>query len=150
MKFNILNSSERVEVESYVEDYFAKNKETQIMIGCDSQNRGDETIYGIVLVLYREGKGGHVLYEKRRVPRIRERWLRLWKEVELSVELANYLVENGLPKARWIDVDLNPDPRYKSNDVIRAAVGLVESMGYKVRTKPYSLAATYAADKVCK
>jgi predicted RNase H-related nuclease YkuK (DUF458 family) len=120
------------------------------MIGCDSQNKGDETVYGIVLVLYREGKGGHVLYEKRKVPRIRERWLRLWREVELSIELANYLVEHGLPKARWIDVDLNPDPRYKSNEVIRAAVGLVESMGYCVRTKPYSLAATYAADKVCK
>ena len=150
MEFNILQSNQKVDVESYVKQYFESYPEAQIMIGCDSQNKGADTVYGIVLVLYREGKGGHVLYRKDRMPRIKERWLRLWKEVELSVELANYLVSQGLPKARWIDVDLNPDPRYKSNDVIRAAVGLVESMGYKVRVKPYSLAATYAADKICK
>ena len=57
--------------------------------------------------------------------------------------------EKGFPKAQFIDLDLNPDPRYKSNDVVRAAVGLVESMGYKARTKPFSLCASYAADKVC-
>lgn len=150
MEFNILHSNSRVDIESYVKEYFESNPDAQIMIGCDSQNRNSETVYGIVLVLYREGKGGHVLYKRNKVPKIRERWLRLWKEVELSVELANYLVSRGLPKARWIDVDLNPDPRYKSNDVIRAAVGLVESMGYSVRVKPNSLAATYAADKICK
>jgi predicted RNase H-related nuclease YkuK (DUF458 family) len=150
MEFNILNSKKIVDVESYVRDYFENYPDAQIMIGCDSQNNCDETIYGIVLVLYREGKGGHVLYDRKRVPRIKDRWLRLWKEVELSIELANHLVDQGLPKARWIDVDLNPDPKYKSNDVIRAAVGLVESMGYSVRVKPYSIAASYAADKICK
>ena len=63
--------------------------------------------------------------------------------------MANELQEKGFPKAQFIDLDLNPDPRYKSNDVVRAAVGLVESMGYQARTKPYSLCASYAADKVC-
>lgn len=150
MEFNILHSNKKVNVESYVKQYFEQNPSAQIMIGCDSQNKGSDTIYGLVLVLYIEGKGGHVLYKKNRLERIRERWMRLWKEVELSVELANYLVEQGLPKARWIDIDLNPDPRFKSNDVIRAAVGLVESMGYQARTKPFGYAATCCADRVCK
>jgi predicted RNase H-related nuclease YkuK (DUF458 family) len=99
--------------------------------------------------LYKEKKGGHVLYAKQRMPRIRDRWSRLWREVELSVALANELQEKGFPKVKFIDLDLNPDPRFKSNDVVRAAVGLVESMGYEARTKPYSLCASYAADKVC-
>jgi predicted RNase H-related nuclease YkuK (DUF458 family) len=150
MDFKILVSNTRVEVFDYVKSYLDKNPEAQIMIGCDSQNKGDNTIYGVVLVLYRESKGGHVLYTRTVVPRIRDRWLRLWSEVERSVALANQLVEEGLPKANWIDIDLNPDPRYKSNDVIRAAVGLVESMGYKARTKPFAMTASYAADKICK
>ena len=149
MVFRILSTDTRVFLDEYIRDYLQKNPKAQIIIGCDSKNRDDETVYGLVVVLYKNKKGGHVLYGKERVPRVRDRWSRLWKEVEYSVDMANQLVKSGLPKATFIDLDLNPDPQFKSNDVVRAAVGLVESMGYKARTKPYSLCASYAADKVC-
>lgn len=149
MVYRILASETSVNLESYLSEYLSQNPEANIIIGCDSKNREDYTIYGLVIVLYKEKKGGHVLYAKERIPRVRDRWSRLWREVELSVALANELQEKGFPKAQFIDLDLNPDPRYKSNDVVRAAVGLVESMGYKARTKPFSLCASYAADKVC-
>lgn len=149
MDFRILTTEIQVDLMEYLNHYLLQHPDAQIIIGCDSKNRDSQTIYGIVLVLYKEKKGGHVLYAKKRIPRVRERWSRLWHEVELSVELANHLLDAGLPRAEFIDLDLNPDPRFKSNDVVRAAVGLVESMGYKARTKPYSLCASYAADKVC-
>ncbi len=149
MVYRILASDTSVNLETYLGEYLSQNPEANIIIGCDSKNREDYTIYGLVIVLYKEKKGGHVLYAKERIPRVRDRWSRLWREVELSVALANELQEKGFPKAQFIDLDLNPDPRYKSNDVVRAAVGLVESMGYKARTKPFSLCASYAADKVC-
>jgi len=149
MVYRILASDTSVDLETYLGEYLSQNPEANIIIGCDSKNREDYTIYGLVIVLYKEKKGGHVLYAKERIPRVRDRWSRLWREVELSVALANELQEKGFPKAQFIDLDLNPDPRYKSNDVVRAAVGLVESMGYKARTKPFSLCASYAADKVC-
>ncbi|MCH1544648.1 MAG: ribonuclease H-like YkuK family protein [Bacteroidia bacterium] len=149
MVFRILSTDTRVFLDEYIRDYLQKNPKAQIIIGCDSKNRDDETVYGLVVVLYKNKKGGHVLYGKERVPRVRDRWSRLWKEVEYSVDMANQLVQSGLPKATFIDLDLNPDPQFKSNDVVRAAVGLVESMGYQARTKPYSLCASYAADKVC-
>ena len=149
MVFRILSTDTRVILDEYIRDYLQKNPKAQIIIGCDSKNRDDETVYGLVVVLYKNKKGGHVLYGKERVPRVRDRWSRLWKEVEYSVDMANQLVKSGLPKATFIDLDLNPDPQFKSNDVVRAAVGLVESMGYQARTKPYSLCASYAADKVC-
>ena len=149
MLFRILSTDTRVFLDEYIRDYLQKNPKAQIIIGCDSKNRDDETVYGLVVVLYKNKKGGHVLYGKERVPRVRDRWSRLWKEVEYSVDMANQLVQSGLPKATFIDLDLNPDPQFKSNDVVRAAVGLVESMGYQARTKPYSLCASYAADKVC-
>lgn len=149
MEYRILATETIVSLDSYLSHYLSENPDAQIIIGCDSKNRDTETVYGLVIVLYKEKKGGHVLYAKQRVPRIRDRWSRLWREVELSVALANELQEKGFPKAKFIDLDLNPDPRFKSNDVVRAAVGLVESMGYEARTKPYSLCASYAADKVC-
>jgi len=149
MVYRILASETSVNLETYLGEYLSQNPEANIIIGCDSKNREDYTIYGLVIVLYKEKKGGHVLYAKERIPRVRDRWSRLWREVELSVALANELQEKGFPKAQFIDLDLNPDPRYKSNDVVRAAVGLVESMEYKARTKPFSLCASYAADKVC-
>jgi predicted RNase H-related nuclease YkuK (DUF458 family) len=49
-----------------------------------------------------------------------------------------------------IDIDLNPDPKYKSNEVFRQAVGLVEGMGYEVRYKTLGPIATYAADHLVK
>lgn len=149
MVFRILSTETEVSLDTYLTQYLSSHPDTQIIIGCDSKNREDQTIYGTVIVLYKEKRGGHVLYAKERVPRIRDRWSRLWKEVEISVNLANELKEKGFPKAAFIDLDLNPDPKYKSNDVFRAAVGLVESMGYTARTKPHSLCASYAADKVC-
>ena len=58
--------------------------------------------------------------------------------------------ENNLPKPAWIDIDLNPDQRFKSNEVFRQAVGMVEGMGYKVRYKTMDPMITYAADYLIK
>ena len=53
---------------------------------------------------------------------------------------------NNLPTPSWIDVDLNPDHRYKSNAIFRQAVGMVEGIGYHVRYKSMDPMMTYAAD----
>jgi predicted RNase H-related nuclease YkuK (DUF458 family) len=71
---------------------------------------------------------------------------RLLNEVWKSIELSEWLKENGLPKVKWIDIDLNPDPKYKSNTVFRQAVGLVEGMGYQVRYKHMGALTTYSAN----
>jgi len=72
---------------------------------------------------------------------------RTWKFSSAQThKIAEWLKENGLPKATWIDIDLNPDPKYKSNSVLRQAVGLVEGMGYKVRYKHLGALTTYAAN----
>jgi hypothetical protein len=70
----------------------------------------------------------------------------LLNEVWYAIEVAEKLREADVPKVKWIDVDLNPDPRYKSNEVFRQAVGMVEGMGYQVRYKTLGPIATYAAD----
>jgi len=56
----------------------------------------------------------------------------------------------GIQKPDYIDIDLNPDPKYQSNSLLRAAVGLIESMGIKARYKTKSPWAISIADSICK
>ena len=137
----------------YIKDYLSAHENVDILIGCDSQHfNRNKTVYGIVVVLYTRGKGGHVLCYKdvdTSVKYMAAREImatRLINEVWKSIEIADYLTSNGLPKPEWIDIDLNPDPKYKSNTVLRQAIGLVEGMGYKPRWKKNGAMVTYAAN----
>ena len=145
-KFKRLADHRYVDLIPYLE---SKMDETvKIYVGADSQNIGDHTHYATVIVLHYGNNGGHVLYAKEIIPRVRNNFNRLWKEVEDSLEVAMYLNEQGLPKATYIDLDLNPDPKYHSNTVLRAALGYVESMGFTARIKPNAAAASCCADSI--
>jgi predicted RNase H-related nuclease YkuK (DUF458 family) len=148
--FRSLTTLAQVDLIQYVKDFIGANEGTCLYVGCDSQNFSNKTIYATVIVLYNKGKGGHVLYTKETLPKITDRYTRLWREIEKSLEVADYLTANGISKPDFIDVDLNPDPKYKSNQLLRAALGYVESMGYRVRCKPDAMTASYVADALCK
>ena len=138
------------DVIQYIKSYCEKYPDSQIYIGCDSQNRKHNTLFGMVIVIHKQSRGGHVLYSEEEVPRMKDNFTRLFDEAHRSLEIAEYLRNNDVQKVDYIDLDLNPDPKFGSNFVLRAAVGYVESMGYSHRTKPYALSATYAADRICK
>lgn len=156
-QFKTLNRSENVELISYVKDYIGKNPETEILIGTDSQNRKRETVYAIVIGLYRPGKGAHVLYTRFTTPRVRitENATRLLNEVWFSVEIAEQIKNDIGIKAKWIDIDINADVKFKSNIALSNALGLVKGMGYEVRHKNSiniggAPMMTYAADHLVK
>jgi uncharacterized protein len=131
----------------YIREYISERKDVEILIGSDSQCYGNKkTIFGVVIALYVKGKGAHVLCTRETLPMEHNTASRLLGEVWKSLEMAEFLKENGLPKPTWIDIDLNPDPKYKSNSVLRQAVGMVEGMGYKVRYKHVGALMTYAAN----
>ena len=150
MKYKKLYGKEELDLIPYVKDYLNENHNVEILIGCDSQNQGEHTTYAVVVALYRSGKGAHVLYKRWKTQREHVRNIRLINEVWYAIETAELLKEAGIPKPKWIDIDLNPDPRFKSNEVFRQAVGLVEGMGYEVRYKTLGPIATYAADHLVK
>lgn len=149
-QFKTLVSNKPIELIEYVREYVSQYPDVEILIGCDSQNRKRETVYAIVIGLYKPGKGAHVLYSRFTVPRERENTTRLLNEVWFSVEVAEAIKNELDIKATWIDIDLNPDPKYKSNSVLTSAVGIVTGMGYKVRHKGNSPIMTYAADHLVK
>jgi predicted RNase H-related nuclease YkuK (DUF458 family) len=149
-EFKTLSNKKSVDLICYVRDYIGLYPEVELLIGCDSQNRRDETIYAVVIGLYRPGKGAHVLYSRFSSSRERVSTVRLLNEVWFSLEVAeNLKSELGLV-ASWIDIDLNPDPKFRSNQALASAVGIVTGMGYNVRHKGLSPVMTYAADSLCK
>jgi predicted RNase H-related nuclease YkuK (DUF458 family) len=150
MEYKRLHDGQKVDLMNYVGEWLETKPNAEILIGCDSQNFSDKTIYAIVVALYDVGKGAHVLFNKWTTKREWTRSTRLLNEVWYSVEVAEAMKEAGLPKVRWIDIDINPDPKFKSNEVFRQAVGMVEGMGYKVRYKSLGPIATYCADHLVK
>jgi predicted RNase H-related nuclease YkuK (DUF458 family) len=157
--FKSLTNRQVVDLIPYIQSYLMQHPETEIFIGCDSQNHGRSTSYATVIVLHNKGRGGHVLFTQDAIPRVKigrqnakteVEFQRLWSEVERSIEIAEYLKDNNIKRPAFIDIDLNPDPQFKSNQALRAALGYVESLGYVVRCKPDAVSATYVADKLCK
>lgn len=151
MKFKKLMDNNTVEISEYVKQYIVDHKfnNLRIYVGCDSHNKGEFTTYVTTLVIHIGDTGCHVLFNKDKVKRINDLWTRLWKEVELSVELAMYLRENGI-NIHNIDLDLNDDEAYASNKLVSAAKGYVQSLGIKPRIKPDLLPAVHAADNLSK
>lgn len=147
MVFRRLADSQVVDILPYAQDFLTENPNHKLYVGTDSQNIGKTTVYATVIVFHSSRGGGHVLYSKVVLPKITDRWTRLWKEVEMSVETAELLKDTEHP-VDFIDLDMNPDPKYKSNSVLRSAVGYVESLGYVARVKPDATIASCVADKI--
>jgi predicted RNase H-related nuclease YkuK (DUF458 family) len=148
--FKKLVDGQNVDLIPYIKDYVSQNENVEILIGCDSQNRKKETIYAVVIGLYKPGKGAHVLYTRFTTPRERDNISRLLNEVWFSTEVAEEIRNDSGVKASWIDIDLNPDPRYRSNQALSSAVGIVTGMGYRVRHKGLSPMMCYCADSLVK
>jgi len=149
MKFKKLTGPPNFELAPYVNQILERNKglDIQIYLGCDSQNKALKTVYATTIVFHIASTGCHVIYKKEEVPIIRDMWTRLWKETEKSCEVALYLREYDI-EVSTIDLDYNTDPSKKSNKLVKAAVGYVESLGFKARCKPELLPGAYAADNI--
>jgi predicted RNase H-related nuclease YkuK (DUF458 family) len=149
MKFRKLTGPPQFELGPYVHDYLKRQEgyDVKIYLGCDSQTKANKTIYATTVVFHVASTGCHVIYKKEEVPVIRDMWTRLWKEAEKSVEVGLYLREHGI-EIDTIDLDYNIDPSHNSNKLVKAAVGYVESLGFKARCKPDLLPGVYAADDI--
>jgi predicted RNase H-related nuclease YkuK (DUF458 family) len=147
-KFKSLGTYKEVDLIPYLKEKLAERDDIKLYIGTDSQNVKRKTVYAVVIVLHYGNNGGHVIYSRIEVPRIRDMFTKLWREVEDSIALAKYLVENGIMEPTYIDIDFNPDPKYDSNTILRAALGYVEASGFKPRSKPDAMAASHVADHI--
>lgn len=147
-RFRRLQDHRDVELVSCLRSALQHHPDAELLVGTDSQSRGDHTIYTSAVVLRFRRNGAQVFYRRERSTRIADLWTRLWGEVERSLEVAQWLSRSELRVAR-IDLDLNSDPRHGSHKLHHAAVGYVRSHGYEPITKPDMLIAGWAADLLC-
>ncbi len=133
----------------HTREIIKKNPFVEVHVGTDSQSLAKMTQY-ITVIAYRYGNSGvHYILKKNGVPQIKDLWTRLWKETELSIDIAESIKKslNVIPE---IDLDYNENENFKSNKLVNASKGLANSLGYKVNIKPHIQIATRAADYHCK
>ena len=121
----------------------------KIHIGSDSQNIGKKTKYATVIAYRYGSRGVHYILSKKTELLIKDMWTRLWKEAEMSIDIAQWLTHQVSVRVE-IDMDYNSDENFKSNKLISATKGWANSLGYKVNIKPNNQIATKAADYHCK
>ena len=137
------------DVVDYVRNYLSQYQDVEVMVGTDSQNRGDITTYCTIIAMYRPGKGGHCIYRKWKTKKVTVRSVRLLSEVWASVEVANLLRDSGVV-IKYIDIDINPNPKFKSYEVYSSAKGMIGGLGYECRCKTFIPLVTSMADWVVK
>ncbi|MBP6391533.1 MAG: hypothetical protein KA175_08000 [Flavobacteriales bacterium] len=147
--FRHMGDGRTVSVLEHVRAQLDLYPDAEILVGSDSHNRGDRTVYTTAVVLRYRRNGAHVLYRRERHRRVQDMWTRLWGEVERSIYVAQWLTREGQVKVRCIDLDLNSDPKFGSHRLHSTAIGYVRAHGYEARTKPELLMASWAANILC-
>ena len=146
-QFSKING-EPIDYLSYTKDMVKNFPSVEIHVGTDSYLLNDNTRY-ITAIAFRFSKAGvHYIYTKKKFPRIKDNWERLWRETELSVDIARQLDKQKVKIE--IDMDYNSDERFFSNKLVPVAKGWANSLGFKVNIKPYRQIATSAADYLSK
>jgi len=150
MQFRILDSQFKIDDGiSYIKNYIAANPNLIVSIGCDSQNFRKYCAYVTAIALRTPKAGAHVIYQSQFVPKIKDKYSRLWRETEESVSLAKILIDHGI-NIGLIELDFNKSKTAGSNMMIAPSVGYVVGLGFTPLTKPDELIAVRAADCILK
>lgn len=133
-----------------VRDAISKSSpNSSIYIGCDSKNKKKHTTLALVVVIHHDSsKGGKIYFESIRSTKIKNLKQRLMKEVELSVAACFEILDVIGERKFEVHLDVNSDPKYKSNIICKEAIGYVESQGFDCKIKPEAFAASYCADHI--
>lgn len=141
-------------VEEYVKEYISMHENIEVRVGTDSQNKGGSTTWCTIIAMYdhgdgEHGHGAHCVFKRWKTQRVRDRNTRLLEEVQNSIDISESLKNHGVNVAE-IDIDINPSPKYKSNEVYDAAKGWCTGLGYKTEFKRLGPLVTTLADWMVK
>jgi len=140
---------QNVNVVQHTLNILKSNPTVQIHIGTDSQTKYSNTLYATVIAYRYGNRGVTFIASKQSFPKINDLWSRLWKEAEMSIQIADWLTSQVNVSVQ-IDMDYNEDKFQKSHILINAAKGWANSLGYQVNVKPHVQVATKAADYLIK
>lgn len=122
----------------------------KVCIGTDSQVKGADTEFATAIVFIRKGSGGFMYLTNETTREKMSIRQRMMTEVARSIEVAYALSEVFIVHKvdMEVHVDINTDPVYKSNDVLKEAIGYITGMGFAFKAKPEAFASSCCANKV--
>jgi hypothetical protein len=124
--------------------------EMKVCIGTDSQVKGEETEFATVIVFIRKGKGGfmyiHNETTKQRVSIKQRMLMEVHKSIEVAYELCNTFSRFSVDME--LHADINTNPKFKSNDALKEAMGYIVGMGFAFKAKPEAFASSNCANKI--
>ena len=125
------------------------SEETAIYVGCDSRQTPDHTVFVTVVVVHIDSsRGAKIFWNIEKVKKINSLRQRLLSEVDRAVYTALMISDVVGNRPFEVHLDINPNPNYDSNVVVREAIGYVLAQGLKPVVKPNSIAATTVADYI--
>jgi predicted RNase H-related nuclease YkuK (DUF458 family) len=126
--------------------------QSSVYIGCDSirfrKNKQWYAKYSTVIIVHMDSKKGcRLFHDSVDMPDYGNLKQRLLTEVQFAVQAASEVIEVLGNRHMEVHLDINPDPKHKSNVAVKEALGWVKgSLGMDAKIKPASFAATHAAD----
>ena len=123
-----------------------------VYIGTDSFFIKNKCIFATAICLYGADnqQGGRYFYTKNRINKniFPELSLRMIKEAENTINLANHIVEL-IPTAKLeLHLDISPQEKNEgTSHLAKMLVGYVKGSGYECKIKPDAFAAASIADK---
>lgn len=145
-KYFKLENGQKVNLIEHCSEILGKYPDVQILIGTDSQNSKQYSKYAVAVVFRYGYSGAHYISQVIKIPKIKDLFTRLFKECELSLEVASYINDNTSYKIAGIELDYNDFKITKSTPLISATRGWVESLGFKAILKSGEMIAIRAAD----
>ena len=100
------------DVGQYAIDYIKKNavdhSEIIIYIGTDSKQLRKHTMYATAIAFYHVGKGAHIIFNRTKIPKVKDLFTRLYNEVEMTRRTAEALNKDlvGNYHFRWTDANI--------------------------------------------
>ena len=140
-------------IKAWLIENLSTDKYCHVSVGCDADKNRKKITYVTSIVLDTRENHGSIFIWKRELLEIRKITLhqKLLAEAERIISVFNE--DNILDVIENFDVtcsahiDINKNPRYKSNEMLAAIRGWIESVGVDVIAKPDSYAASAVADR---
>ena len=138
--------------EKAIEAILASASNSSVYVGCDSvrfkKNGKWFARYATVVVLHHATRhGGSIYHSVEILPDYGNIKVRMMNEAMYAVEAAQEVVEFLEGRTLEIHLDINPNPKHKSNVALKEALGYVlGNTGIEAKFKPNAWAASHASD----
>lgn len=131
--------------------------DSKVYVGCDSirfkekRSKRWKARYSTVIIIHEAGSKGCKLFHNSEVmDDYGNLKMRLMNEVSFAIVCAGELVDHLDGRYMEVHLDINGDPKHKSNVAMAEAIGYVRGSGFVPKIKPEAFAANHVADHVCR